>query len=49
LVELNEGDAATVKANILAEVKTYAETEMGIKRVDEKFLIKLAKDIACNK
>jgi len=46
---LNDGDAATVKANILADVKSYAETEMGIKRVDEKFLIKMVKDIACNK
>jgi len=48
-VELNEGDSETVKSNILAELKTFCETEMGMKRVNEKFLIKMAKNVACNK
>jgi len=48
-VELNEGDTETIKSNILEQLKTYCETEFGIKRVDEKFMIKMVKNVACNK
>jgi len=47
-VELNQGNAETVKANILATLKTFT-AEMGMKRVDVKFLIKMAKNVACKK
>lgn len=45
---MNEGNAETVKSNIIAALKTLT-TEMGIKRVDVKFLIKMAKNVACKK
>jgi len=33
----------------LAQLKTFCAEEMGLKRVNEKFLIKMVKNVACQK
>lgn len=48
-VLLNESDADKVKTDILSELKTFCEDQMGLKRVNDKFLTKTVKDIACDK
>jgi len=47
-VLLNVGDAETVKDNIFAQFKEFCE-DMGLIRVDEKFMAKTVKDVACDK
>lgn len=46
---LNEGEPDSVKNNILSELKIFCEDQMGIKLVDEQYLTKTVKDIACGK